>query len=85
MKKSTYQIRETKNAYHFSYSGDLQEAINKAERDLQRERDNSEIERWKWIQEKAAKAIDAHERKIRRIEAFIRRAREEVKRNEQVQ
>ena len=34
MAKATYHIRESKNAYHFSYSGDLQEAINKAERDM---------------------------------------------------
>lgn len=63
MGKATYHIRESKNAYHFSYSGDLQEAINKAERDLQRERDNPEIERWKWIQGKTAKTLDAHEKK----------------------
>ena len=57
MAKATYHIRESKNAYHFSYSGDLQEVINKAERDLQRERDNPEIERWKWIQEKQQRRL----------------------------
>ena len=36
MGKASYKIRETKNMRHFTYSGNLEDAIEKAERDLQK-------------------------------------------------
>ena len=36
--KSTYQIKETKNERSFSYTGDLAEAIEKAKKDLRKEK-----------------------------------------------
>jgi hypothetical protein len=33
MSKSTYHIKETKDSYSFSYSGDLKEALEKALKD----------------------------------------------------
>ena len=43
MSKSTYHIKETKNSYSFSYSGDLKEAVEKARKDLDKERENPDI------------------------------------------
>ena len=62
---------------HFTYSGNLEDAIEKAERDLQKEKENKEIAQWYWLYEKAKKAISAHNKKIANIEAFIRCAEEE--------
>lgn len=64
MDKSTYHIKETKNNYSFSYSGDLKEALEKARKDLQKAKENQDIAHWEWIRKKAASAILAHERKI---------------------
>ena len=77
MRKASYKIRETKNMRHFTYSGNLEDAIEKAERDLQKEKENKEIAQWYWLHEKAKKAISAHNKKIANIEAFIRCAEEE--------
>lgn len=75
MEKASYKIRETKNMRHFTYSGNLKDAIEKAKRDLQKE--NKEIAQWYWLYEKAKKAINTHNKKIANIEAFIRCAEEE--------
>lgn len=66
-----------KSKKNFTYSGNLEDAIEKAERDLQKEKENKEIAQWYWLYEKAKKAISAHNKKIANIEAFIRCAEEE--------
>ena len=68
---------------HFTYSGNLEDAIEKAERDLQKEKENKEIAQWYWLYEKAKKAISAHNKKIANIEAFIRCAEEEQEKQKQ--
>lgn len=45
MGKSTYHIKETKDKYIFSYSGDLTEALAKAERDLKAALNDPNIEK----------------------------------------
>lgn len=82
MGKSTYHIKETKNSYKFSYSGDLKEALEKARKDLQKEKENPDIAHWEWIRKKAVSAILAHEKKKARIEAFIRCAEQNLKESE---
>ena len=46
---------------HFTYSGNLKDAIEKAKRDLQKEKENKEIAQWYWLYEKAKKAIETKE------------------------
>lgn len=82
MGKSTYHIKENKNTYSFSYSGDLREAVDKAKKDLTRELNNKDLAHWAWIKEKAEKAIKANANKIRRIQAFIECAEKELKNKE---
>ncbi len=74
MGKSTYKVKETKESYKFSYTGNLAEALEKARNDLDNERGNTEIQYWEWIKKKADAAIMAHRRKKARIEAFIKAA-----------
>lgn len=78
MSGATYHIKETKDSRSFTYSGELREAIAKAEKDLQKEKENKEIEYWKWIEIKANKAITAHKNKIERIEHFLAVAKREL-------
>lgn len=83
MKKSNYYVKELKDHYEFSYSGDLGEALEKAKKDLQAEYANKEIEHWNWIKKKAESAIKSHTSKIARIEAFIRAATRELETKQQ--
>ncbi len=83
MGKSTYHIEKTKNSYSFSYSGDLKEALEKARKDLQKEKENPNIAHWEWIRKKAVSAILAHERKIARVKAFIKCAEQNLKESEE--
>lgn len=82
MAKATYGIREKKNSYHFTYSGDLKDAVAKAKRDLEKEKENTEVKHWEWIRKKAETAIIAHYNRIRRIEAFIDCAERKIKESE---
>lgn len=72
MGKASYKIRETKNMRHFTYSGNLKDAIEKAKRDLQKEKENKEIAQWYWLYEKAKKAINTHNKKIANIRWELR-------------
>lgn len=76
--KSNYHIKSKKNHYEMSYSGDLQEALNKAKEDLRRECENKEILNWEWLKKKAEAAIKAHRSKIEKLEAFIRVAERQL-------
>ncbi len=76
--KSNYHIKSKKNHYEMSYSGDLQEALNKAKEDLCRECENKEILHWEWLKKKAEAAIKAHRSKIEKLEAFIRVAERQL-------
>ena len=80
MEKASYKIRETKNMRHFTYSGNLKDAIEKAKRDLQKE--NKEIAQWYWLYEKAKKLLTHITRKLptlRRLYGAQRKSRKSRK------
>lgn len=82
MRKASYKIRETKNMRHFTYSGNLEDAIEKAERDLQKEKENKEIAQWYWLYEKAKKLLAHITRKLptlRRLYGVQRKSRKSRK------
>lgn len=82
MGKSTYHIKETKDKYVFSYSGDLTEALAKAERDLKTTLNDPDIEKWVWIKDKAEKAIKANRNRVRKLQEFIKVAKRQLEREE---
>lgn len=82
MGKSTYHIKETKDKYVLSYSGDLTEALAKAERDLKTALNNPDIEKWVWIKDKAEKAIKANGSRVRKLKEFIKVAKRQLEREE---
>ena len=55
MAKSNYHIKETKNSYKLSYSGDSAEALEKAREDLKKTLNDQELQYWIWIKDKAKK------------------------------
>ncbi len=72
MKKNTYRIKETKEGYYeFTYSGSLECVLEKLRRDLEKEEKNPDIVYWEWIRKRAQGNIQAHERKVLRLRAFI--------------
>ncbi len=78
MGKASYTIKSSKDRYSFTYSGDLRGAIEKAKRDLQREKDNSDITYWIWLKAKVDKALKNHTDRISKIQAFIECAEEHL-------
>lgn len=82
MGKSTYHIKETKDKYVLSYSGDLTEALAKAERDLKAALNDPNIEKWVWIKDKAEKAIKANGSRVRKLQEFIKVAKRQLEREE---
>lgn len=82
MGKSTYHIKETKDKYVLSYSGDFTEALAKAERDLKTALNNPDIEKWVWIKDKAEKAIKANGSRVRKLQEFIKVAKRQLEREE---
>lgn len=82
MGKASYKIRETKNMRHFTYSGNLEDAIEKAKRDLQKEKENKEIAQGYWLYEKAKKLLTHITRKLpilRRLYGVQRKSRKSRK------
>lgn len=70
--------RHTKKGTSFTYRGDLQECIEKAEKEL-REKENST--QWlflKWQYDNAKKALDTHNRRVRDLKDFIRLGKEKL-------
>lgn len=70
--------KHTKKGTSFTYRGDLQECIEKAEKEL-REKENST--QWlflKWQYDNAKKALDTYNRRVRDLKDFIRLAKEEL-------
>lgn len=76
--KSNYSISLKKGVYHFCFSGDLEEALSKAKRDLEKERENKEVENWRWIKKKAERVINAHSEKIYKLTCFIEVAEKQI-------
>ncbi|MCD7825124.1 MAG: hypothetical protein LUH14_04065 [Clostridiaceae bacterium] len=83
MAKATYRVRETKDRILATYTGDLANAAEKARQDLRREVNNPDIEHWQWLAGQAQKRLLAHDRKIDRINTFLRIAEQELERQNQ--
>ena len=82
MNKSTYSIKETKDSYKMSYTGDLSEALEKAKADLKKALNDKDLQHWIFLKEKADSMIKANARKIERLQAFIRVAERQLAQTE---
>lgn len=79
---SSYRVKESKNAYKMSYSGDLEEALEKARFDLAKRQSDTNMQYWQWLKDKATKEIEANDRAIKRIKVFISAAERQLKEQE---
>lgn len=77
-----YYIRHRNGQSYFSYSGDLEEALKKAEKDLQKVCDDSDFDNWSWLYALAKKKVDAHFLKISDLERFIASAKRALSKGE---
>lgn len=82
MEKANYHIKETKDKYEMSYSGDLREATEKARKDLDKALHDGTIAHWLFIKTTAEKAIKANSRKIQRLRVFIEAAEKQLRKEE---
>lgn len=82
MAKANYYIKETKDKYEMSYSGDLREATEKARKDLDKALHDGTIVHWVFIKTMAEKAIKANSRKIQRLQVFIETAEKQLRKEE---
>lgn len=72
-----------KNGTTFKFTGDLKEAVEKAEKEL-KEKDGTT--KWlflKWQYENAKKALDSYNRRLRDLRDFIRLGKEELEKKKQ--
>lgn len=79
---ATWKVTTKKNSYRASYTGDLQEALEKAKSDLKKYLHDKNIEKWVWLKEKAEAEIAANKRAIERAQIFIELAEKELKNKE---
>lgn len=66
MEKANYHIKEIKDKYEMSYSGDLREATEKARKDLDKALHDGTIAHWLFIKTMAAVDKEILEDAIRR-------------------
>lgn len=64
----------------FTYRGDLQECIDKAEKELEAKQGSQERVFLTWQYERAKKALDTCNRRIEDLKSFISLAKEELER-----
>lgn len=62
----------------YSISGDLEECIKKARKELRQKEDSEERTFLRWQYEKAKKAHESYERRIEDLKGFIKLGTEEI-------
>jgi len=62
----------------YSISGDLEECIKKARKELRQKEDSEERTFLRWQHEKAKKAYETYERRIKDLQGFIKLGTEEL-------
>lgn len=76
------KAKHTKDKVTYSYSGDLKEAIEKAEKELREKEGTTKWLFLKWQYDNAKKALDAYNRRVKDLKSFIELAKEELKKME---
>lgn len=78
-----FTAKHKKNKVSFTYTGDLQECINKAEKELETKRGSQEHVFLMWQYGRAKKELDKYNQRIEDLKSFIPLAREELERKKQ--
>lgn len=72
-----------KNGTTFKFSGDLKDAIEKAEKELKEKEGTTQWLFLKWQYDNAKKALDSYNRRVGDLKDFIRLGKEELEKREQ--
>lgn len=72
-----------KNETTFKFSGDLKEAIEKAEKELKEKEGTTQWLFLKWQYDNAKKALGSYNRRVGDLKDFIRLGKEELEKREQ--
>jgi len=67
----------------FSYSGDLEECINKAKKEANQKRESEERTHIKWEYERAKKQHENYEQKIKDLDDFARLAKKQIEKEKE--
>ena len=78
-----FTAKHKKGRVSFTYSGDLQECIDKAEKELEIKQGSQEQLFLIWQYGRAKKALDTYNRRIEDLKSFIPLAKEELERKKQ--
>ena len=82
MGKTTFRITHTKTMRKMSYSGDLKEAIRKAETELKKRAESKEEAHLRWQYQKAKKELDRYARRTDDLTDFIQIAKQHLEEEE---
>lgn len=86
MANGSFSIKHTKKSTKFTYSGDLQAAIDKAENELkEKQSDMTKRSFLLWNYQRAKKELEAWDRRILDLREFIGAAKAELKRQEEAE
>lgn len=75
---SSFSIRHTKTQRKMTYTGDLQEAIQKAQKELRQKENDQKRAYLLWHYEQARKELTSWDARIDDLKAFIRCATEQL-------
>ena len=73
-----FSIRKTKSKRTFTYTGDLQKAIEQAEKELAERQGSQERVSLLWQYERAKKAYEKYEERIKDVSDFVGLAKREL-------
>lgn len=77
------RAKKTKNGTTFTFSGELSDAILKAEQELKEKENSQKREFLKWQRDNAVKTHENYEKRIKDLRDFIRLAKEELKKRQE--
>ena len=72
------RVKRNKNGVVFSFTGELQDALEAARKELDKKVQSQERVFLQWQFEKAKKARDTYEKRIEDLQGFIRLAEKEL-------
>lgn len=78
-----FTAKHKKDSITYSFRGDLQECIDKAEKELKAKQGGQEGMFLLWQYQRAKKALETHDRRIEDLKGFIKTAKEELKKREE--
>ncbi len=78
------RVKRMKNMVSYSYTGELQDSLELARKELDKKLQSQDLDFLRWQLERAKKAYEAYERRISDLRKFIQLAEKELMKKENV-